>query len=261
MAQKTISELDEVLVASDNTDVVVDTGVQTFKMKIGNMLKSAHAALVLTSTERDALSSPAEGWEIYNSTQKCKQVYTGVDGWINLGPQTGDLVPSALASAKPGFLAGDGSAVSRTDYADLYAAIGTTFGSGDGSTTFNVPDTRRRVPMGKGGTAVSGPANTLGATGGAETHTLTGAESGTSAHSHSISDPTHSHLASVGGNGADNQASTRAWSTNGSGSYFNSQQMTSVATGITINNSSAASASSAHNNVQPSLVVSYFIKY
>lgn len=48
----------------------------------------------------------------------------------------------AMATAPAGWLAADGSAVSRTEYADLFAAIGTSFGSGDGSTTFNLPDLR-----------------------------------------------------------------------------------------------------------------------
>lgn len=88
----------------------------------------------------------------------------------------------------------NGQAVSRTTYSTLFSLIGTTFGSGDGSTTFNVPDLRGRVPMGKdnmGGTDAArvtssstggGNADTLGGVGGAQTHTLTTAE--LPAHSH-----------------------------------------------------------------------------
>ena len=46
-----------------------------------------------------------------------------------------------------GYLPEDGTAVSREIYADLFAVIGTTFGSGDGSNTFNLPDSRARVPV------------------------------------------------------------------------------------------------------------------
>lgn len=56
----------------------------------------------------------------------------------------------------------DGSAISRTDYAELFAVLGTTYGTGDGTTTFNVPDLRRRYPLMKGGS------DTLGTTGGSE---------------------------------------------------------------------------------------------
>ena len=58
-------------------------------------------------------------------------------------PFGGSIVPSA-------FLLCDGQAVSRTDYAKLFAVIGTAFGEGDGSTTFNVPDLRETVPVGTG---------------------------------------------------------------------------------------------------------------
>lgn len=73
----------------------------------------------------------------------------------------------AGSSAPTGYLICDGSAVSRTTYSVLFAVIGTTYGSGDGSTTFNLPDLKQRFPLGK---AASGTGNTLGATGGAIDH-------------------------------------------------------------------------------------------
>lgn len=69
---------------------------------------------------------------------------------------TGMIVMYGNATPPTGFLACDGSAVSRTTYAALYAVIGTSFGVGDGTTTFNVPDLRGRVPVGAGtGTQVA----------------------------------------------------------------------------------------------------------
>lgn len=65
---------------------------------------------------------------------------------------TGVILPYAGTSAPTGFLLCDGSAVSRTTYADLYAITGDAYGAGDGSTTFNVPDLRSSFPLG-GGTA------------------------------------------------------------------------------------------------------------
>lgn len=67
-----------------------------------------------------------------------------------------------------GYLLCDGTAVSRSDYAKLFAIIGTTYGNGNGSTTFNLPDLRQRFPMGK---AASGTGNSLGGTGGNIDHT------------------------------------------------------------------------------------------
>jgi len=84
------------------------------------------------------------------------------------GLAVGDIIPSARATPAPGRLKCDGSAVSRTTYADLFAEIGTAYGAGDGSTTFNLPDFRQRFPLGK---ADSGTGASLGDTGGAIDHT------------------------------------------------------------------------------------------
>jgi microcystin-dependent protein len=84
---------------------------------------------------------------------------------------TGALLPFGGAAAPSGYLMCDGSVVSRTTYADLFVAIGTTFGAGDGSTTFGIPDLRQKFPLGK---AASGTGNVLGGTGGAIDHTHSG---------------------------------------------------------------------------------------
>jgi microcystin-dependent protein len=120
----------------------------------------------------------------------------------------GTILPYGGSSAPSGFLLCFGQAVSRSTYADLFAAIGTTFGAGDGSTTFNVPDLRGRIPAGQddmGGT----PANRLtdqpggvdgsilGASGGDEVHTLTTAEMPSHTHTGTTaSDGSHSHSVS-----------------------------------------------------------------
>ena len=62
---------------------------------------------------------------------------------------TGMIIPYGGGTTPDGFLACDGAAVSRTTYSDLFTALGTTFGAGDGSTTFNVPDLGGRVPLGQ----------------------------------------------------------------------------------------------------------------
>jgi microcystin-dependent protein len=70
----------------------------------------------------------------------------------------GAILAYAGSTAPSGWVMCDGSAISRTDYATLYTAIGTGFGVGDGSTTFNVPDCRGRMLVGKddmGGSAAS----------------------------------------------------------------------------------------------------------
>lgn len=84
---------------------------------------------------------------------------------------TGSFLPTGKSAADTGYLLCDGSAVSRTTFAALFAAIGTSYGVGNGSTTFNVPDFRGRFLLGK---SASGTGSTLGATGGNIDHVHTG---------------------------------------------------------------------------------------
>lgn len=63
---------------------------------------------------------------------------------------TGAIMPFAMNTAPSGWLAANGSAVSRTTFAALFAAIGTTYGAGDGSTTFTLPDLRGYFVRGSG---------------------------------------------------------------------------------------------------------------
>jgi len=80
--------------------------------------------------------------------------------------EVGTIKPWGKATAPAGYLLCDGTAVSRTTYADLFAVIGTTYGAGDTSTTFNVPDLQGKFPQGKDGS------NNLAGTGGANTVTV-----------------------------------------------------------------------------------------
>jgi microcystin-dependent protein len=119
---------------------------------------------------------------------------------------TGSIVAFAGSIAPSGWLVCDGTAVSRTTYGSLFSTINTVYGAGDGSTTFNLPDLRTRIPVGK---AASGTFVTLGATGGAETHTLTTTQIPAHTHtqnphnhtqdSHDHAQQSHSHTVGTGG--------------------------------------------------------------
>lgn len=101
---------------------------------------------------------------------------------------TATIVATARATAPDGWLLCDGSNVSRATYATLFSAIGTAFGAGDGSSTFGLPNLKGRVPVGRDGAQTE--FDTLGETGGSNTHTHTNPASGTSgAHTHQIDPP------------------------------------------------------------------------
>ena len=99
----------------------------------------------------------------------------------------GIVMSFAGATAPEGWLLCDGSAVSRSSYSALFDVIGTTYGAGDGSTTFNVPDLSGKVIIGVSGT------HALGTSGGEETHTLLTAE--IPAHTHEV--PQHGHANTI----------------------------------------------------------------
>lgn len=263
-------------IATALTQSVATTGVSSMT---GPLKLSAGSAAAPSLT----LASDVEtGW--YNSAAGTWTYVTGGTTIMSLSPTGGlitDLIVTNLTvtgsfsvaanrivgevvdytgSAAPSlWLLAFGQAISRTTYSSLFIVVGTTFGAGDGSTTFNVPDYRGRISVGKddmggstagritvAGCGVNG--TTLGAVGGAQTHTLTTAQ--LSVHSHGISDPGHAH--SYDGALVDNGASgggTRA-------SVNPSISTSSNTTGITISN---AGSGSAHNNVQPIIIINKII--
>lgn len=89
----------------------------------------------------------------------------------------------AGAAAPSGYLVCNGAAVSRSTYSELFDTIGTMYGAGDGSTTFNLPDLTGKVAMGCSSTYLQGVA------GGEETHALTSSE--IPAHAHTMEAHTH----------------------------------------------------------------------
>jgi microcystin-dependent protein len=109
-------------------------------------------------------------------------------GWVSSAPNyvpTGGMMMWGTASAPTGYLLCNGAAVSRSTYSALFAVLGTAYGSGDGSTTFNVPDFRDRFPVGAGTTY---SANSTGGSANAITvsHTHTFTSDGGGSHSHDV---------------------------------------------------------------------------
>jgi microcystin-dependent protein len=124
----------------------------------------------------------------------------GTNGATGAAGPPGGIIAYGGSSAPSGWFMCDGSAVDRATYAGLFAVIGTTYGVGNGSTTFNVPNLQQRFPIGK---AAAGTASTLGGAGGAIDHTHTCPShthtyTDVIAHTHSI-DPPSTATSSDGG--------------------------------------------------------------
>lgn len=109
----------------------------------------------LSSTQRDAIGSPTAGLQIYNTDRKCIEFYTGAQ-WTSAVP-AGTIKAYGGTTPPDGYIVCDGSAIDRTTYADLFDAIGTAWGNGDGSVTFNLPDLRGRFLRGKDNSAGNDP--------------------------------------------------------------------------------------------------------
>lgn len=199
---------------------------------------------------------------------KVQQNFDAVGTYINGSmPVTTDLtaaVPvgvlqmfAGAAAPNANWLLCQGQAISRATYATLFTAISTTYGVGDGTTTFNLPDMRGRVPVGVG-TGSGLTARALAATGGEELHTLTAGESGTAVHNHGVTDPSHTHQWNKAGSGSSHLGEGTVGSSTVSTGFndFNSPNTT----GVTVNNHAGASAGSGHNTMQPFIAVNYIIK-
>ena len=195
----------------------------------------------------------------------------------------GIVIPFGGASAPEGYLLCNGAAVSRSDYATLFGVIGTTYGAGDGSTTFNVPDLSGRVVIGVSGT------HALASTGGSETVTLSANE--LPAHSHEV--PQHGHANNITAKtpalshsitqpvfkyNSPNATTRNVGGLSGNSCNSTSTQTATRSTNVAISDHGAANCTTtgsvdslaaadsssygvggAHNNMQPFVSISYII--
>ena len=170
---------------------------------------------------------------------------TGIEGTA-----TGTILPWSAASLPSGFLECNGTAVSRSTYSALFAIVGTTYGAGDGSTTFNTPDLQDNTPVGKSGTKA------LGSTGGANTVSSTGNVSGSTANASLSTAQLASHNHLITGQTFGTAFNTRFEATMGGGSYTGSRGDG----GAHSHNMSATFSGDATSVIQPYLTLIYIIK-
>jgi microcystin-dependent protein len=135
------------LVAGTNQLVLANgnVGIGTTVPAVSIDLRSRTDAIALPSgTSAQQPASPVAGWIRYNTTTSALEYYNGTI-WAaasNAVDPAGMIGAYPMATCPTGWLQANGAAVSRTTYASLFTAIGTMYGSGDGSTTFNLPDYR-----------------------------------------------------------------------------------------------------------------------
>jgi len=153
--------------------------------------------------------------EIFKKTKDNQDDHEGrisdLESTISVQIITGEVKPFAGSVAPVGWLFSDGSEVSRATFADLFAVIGTTYGVGDGSTTFNIPDLRGRMPIGVNNVGLPNGADgardtrNIGDAGGDETTTL--AITNMPIHNHTMA---HTHAQSVYASGINSNYPTGA---------------------------------------------------
>ena len=256
-----------VVVSSYGQTLIDDSDAATARTTLG--LGSLSTLSTVGSSQIDANAVTASELNISGNGSSGQVVQSDGDGsfsYASLGTSflSGMVMPYAGSSAPTGFLLCGGQAVSRTTYSGLFAVVGTTYGVGDGSSTFNLPDLQGRVVAGKDDMsgasanrltdAVTGGLNgdTLGDTGGTESHTLTSAQSGLVGHTHGVS----ASLEATTGAGA----STTGVDTGDSAFQGNNAANNTSMINVSISAVASADASEAHNNVQPTIILNYIIK-
>jgi microcystin-dependent protein len=207
-----------------------------------NSLSTGWRPGVCTSSTRP--TAPYTGQMIFETDTFAMLFWNGSAWQGAVSAPAGAIEAYAGSTAPTGWLLSFGQAVSRTTYANLFAVISTTYGSGDGSTTFNLPDMRGRAVAGvdnMGGTDAGrlSISNTLGTTTGAETHTLSSAEM-----------PSHRHDIQRSNSAATSVAADAS-----------AHYRISADSGATITTTQNTGGGGAHNNMQPTIVLNYIIKF
>lgn len=230
-------DLNNHLILTTHNGIEIDAGY--VKGAAGKDGTNATALLTVANTQTVNLSLSGAG--------------TTPSPWV-LRAETSEVPPGTISqyaggTAPTGYLFCNGTLVSRTTYPRLFVAIGTTYGAGDGSTTFMLPNLKGRVPVGFDSS--QSEFNTLNKSGGAKTHTLTSTEMP----SHTHVQNAHAHLTGI--------SQTQAY---GAGPYGSATAAVSHAPVASYTSDATPTNQStgggvAHNNLQPFITLNYMIRY
>lgn len=214
-------------------------------LKFEGQLTLTHSASLILPGAGNIVTADGDVAIVFAETATVARVISYQYATNGLVP-VGSVMPFAGTTEPAGWLFCYGQAVSRTTYARLFSVLSTVYGTGDGSTTFNLPDLRGRVVAGQddmGGSSadrltavING--DTLGAAGGTDSHTLTASQIPTITSSGSFT----TWNAGSTGNGALTSDPSGATGT------------------VTVSSTSTNTGGAAHTNLQPTLVLNYLIK-
>lgn len=240
-----LSIMDDGIYNLQNVQLIAVTGAAPSECVEGDKYYNTATGLIYTATGTNTWGetgeTPIENIFYIVLDEQTTYTYDGNDlisvggGSSAGGGETlkiGTILPFSGGTLPTGYLFCDGSAISRTEYAGLFNVIGTSFGAGDGSTTFNLPNLKGKVPVGLDSS--DSDFDTIGETGGEKTHTLTVSEM-----------PSHSHSTAIDGGSGSNYV-VGSFSTNKSPLYY-------VPT-------DSKGGNQPHNILQPYMVVNYIIK-
>jgi len=226
----------------------------TYSYNVTSNLSSLTVCTLVTSDAQNIIQNSLTTPYIDVSGNVCSSI--PVPGNVNILP-VGTIIPwagsiAAIQTAPAGFRWCNGQAVSRASYSGLFAVIGTTYGVGDGSTTFNLPDIMGRTIVGVDSMGGVSPANritqwstapaTWGGTFGQDAHRQSGAEM--APHSH----PFTAYINGVKGFSGNSTTAPRDSPNNGT-------------TGSAGGNGDGSGLGAPSNVVQPSIALGYIIKY